>query len=328
MNVITSRTERATSLVSSPGPTASTASATASSLVPEPATPGLDGAQDAMSMMYDLVAQQGQLSMSSAEAGVSAQTRQQAAQQNREEAALKQQEADLAKMNTGGGLFGSICHIFNNIGRDLEHGQLWDLPTDAASDTVNFVDDPQLLPQLEALAPQVAEYVGVAAAVVGATALTAASCGTAGVAVAAVVIALSASGMLVAKTGCLGKDSAYVGLGLEAAGAALSLGASSTMLASDAAQTATAVANCASGAADVGAGAASIAVGREQADVLDDSANVQQAVQAMNRNARIVADLVTGLKEAQSSNSKALQILTGAVQTYNQSLTLASAAKA
>lgn len=41
-----------------------------------------------------------------------------------------------------------------------------------------------------------------------------------------------------------------------------------------------------------------------------------------------VADLVAGLKEAQTSNKNALQVLAGAAQTYDQTLTLASAAKA
>jgi hypothetical protein len=309
-------------------PTASTASATASSLLPEPGCAGLDGIQDGMSMMYELVARQGQLSASTGEIGVSAQTRAQQTQAQREEAAIKQEEADEAKLDTGGGLFGAICHIFSDIGKNLEHGRVLDVPVDATSDVVNMVDSPQFLAQLEAIAPDVAEYVGVATAVVGAAALTTASCGSAGVAVAAVVVALSASGMLASKTHCFGKDSAYIGLGLEAAGAAVSLGASSALGVSAAAQAAEAAADATSGASDVLAGASTVVVGNEQADVLDDTADVQQATQLMNHATRLIADLVAGLQDAQKSNANALQVIGGAVQTYNQSLTAASTAKA
>ena len=60
----------------------------------------------------------------------------------------------------------------------------------------------------------------------------------------------------------------------------------------------------------------------------DDTATVEQTTAAMNRNARLVADLVAGLKETQQSNRAALQLVAGASQTYAQTLTLASAGKA
>lgn len=328
MNVIAERTQRTSGPEWSSFATGSTGTASVSSLLPEPGSAGLDGLQDGMSMMYELVAQQGQLCASIGEIGVTAQTREQRTQAQREEAALKQEEADEAKMDTGGGLFGAICHVFSDIGQNLEHGRVLDAPVDATSDVVNMVDSPHFLAQLEAIAPDVAEYVGVATAVVGAAAITTASCGTAGVAIAAVVIALSASGMLASKTHCFGKYSADIGLGLEAAGAALSFGASSAMGVDAAAQTAEAVADTTSGASDALAGASTVVVGNEQADILDDTADVQQATQLMNHATRLIGDLVAGLKAAQKSNENALRVIAGAVQTYNQSLTVASAAKA
>jgi len=278
-------------------------------------------------MMYELVSKQGESSMSIGETGVDAQNRQEQAQSQHEAAALQQEEADEAKLNSGS-LFGSICHIIDDVTGDIAHGRLFDAPADAVSGVVNTVDSPHLFEQLEQLAPQVAEYVGIAAAIVGGAALTAASCGTGGIVVAAVVIALSASGMFVGATHCLGKDSAYIGLGLDVTGAVISLGASSALVANGALQAASAAADGISGATDVVAGAASIVVGNQQADVVDDTADVQQAMQAMNRNQRIATDLVTGLKNAQQSNKSALQVLAGAAQTYNQSLTVASTGKA
>ena len=307
-------------------PALGTRASAPTALLPQPGTPGLDDVQNAMSMMFKLVSKQGEMSMASGEIGVDAETRQQQAQSAREAAALKQQEADEAKLDSGG-LLGEIGHAFEDMGKDLLEGNIGGLAEDTISDAVNIVDNPHFGAQLEAIAPAVAEYVGIAAAIVGAAALTVCTCGAGGAVVAAVVIALSASGMVVSKTGCLGKDSAYIGLGLDVAAAVVSFGASSAMLANGAIQTASAVADGVSGATDVVAGAASVVVGHEQADVVDDTADVQQTMQQINQNARLTADLVAGLKAAQDSNKHALQVLSSATQTYNQTLTLASAAK-
>lgn len=309
------------------GPMPITTPASGGSLLPEPGASGLDGAQDAMSMMYELVAKQGNSAMASGEIGVDTQNREQETEAQNEATALKQQEADEAKLETGS-LFGSICHIFDSVGTDLAHGRIEDIPGDVICGAVNTLDSPHLLQQLEDVAPQVAEYVGIAAAVIGGAALTAATCGAGAVVVAAVVIALSASGMFVSTTKCLGKDSAYIGLGLEVASVVVSCGASSGMAADSALQSASEVADAASGGADIAAGASTVETGHEQANIVDDSANVQQTMTTMNRTARIVADLVAGLKDAQQSNKSSLQILSGAAQTYDQTLTLASAGKA
>jgi hypothetical protein len=238
-----------------------------------------------MSMMYQLISKQGEMSMSDGEVGVDAQAKAQQTDEQRQESALKQEEADEASVSHG---------FWADVGHDFE---------------------------------KVAEYVGIAAAVVGAAVVTVASCGTAGIAVAAVVIGLSATGMVAAKTGCFGKDSEFIGLGLEIASAVVSFGASSAMAASAALQSVTAVADGVSGASDVVAGAASVVVGHEQADVVDDSADVQQALNALTQNARVTADLLNGLKATQQSNKNALQVLGEAAHTYDQTLTLASAAK-
>jgi len=314
-------------------PPRSVSAAPPASLLPEPearsaGSGGVDGIQDAMSMMYELVARQGDLSMQTGEVGINSATRQQEAEGQEQEAALKQEEADEAKLNSGGGLFSEIGHLFCDMGKDLLEGNLAGFIVDPISDSVNIVDNPDFPQQLAAVAPEIAEYVGIAAAVIGAAALTVATGGVGGAVVAAVVIALSASGTIVSKTQCFGKDSAYIGLGLDVAAAVTSFGASSAMLAGGVAQTATSIAQGVSGVADIGAGVSTIVTGNEQADVLDDTADVQQATVAMKRNARMIEDLVAGLQDAEQSNRTALTVLAGAAQTYGQTLTLTSSAKA
>jgi hypothetical protein len=328
MSIEAQRTERSTSVRWTPStPSVEKATASTAPLTPDPNPPSLDGMQDAMSMMFALVAKQGQSQMASGEVGVRAQNEQQQSQAQQEAAALKQQEADEAKLNCGS-LFGSIFHVIDSVIGDVTHGRIFDAPADAVSGAVNIVDSPELFTQLEQLAPQAAEYVGIAAACVGAAAFTAATCGTGGIVVAAVVIALSAGGMFVSDTKCLGKDSAYIGLGMDIAASVVSCGASMSMDVDAAMKVASAGAQVVSGATDVVGGAASIVVAHQQADVMDDTANVQQAMAAITRNQRMVAVLIAGMKDAQQSNTSALQTLGGAVHTYNQTLTLASAGKA
>ena len=257
------------------------------SLLPAPGAGGLDGVQDAMGMMYQLVSQQGQLSLSTGEAGVTTATKNQQAELSRERAALQKEEAAEAAANDGG---------------------FW--------------------ADLESLAPKIAEYVGIAVAAVAAAAATVFTCGAAGVAIAGIAVALSATGMVVAKTGCLGKYSGLIGAGLEVVGSVMTCGASSGVAASGAVQTAVSVGGMVSGGASVVAGVAAVVTANQQADVVDDTAAVQQAMQQITRDARMMSDLVAGLQDTQKSNKNALKILAGAAQTYNQSLTLEAAGKA
>ena len=296
------------------------------SLLPSPSTSGLDGVQDALTMMYSLVAKQGNLGLQTGEVSVQDATRNEKIEQAEEEDAVKQEEAEEAEMNSGGGLFGEIGHLFENIGKDLLEGNVVGLCVDPMQDSINIVDNPNFPQQLAAVAPEIAQYVGIAAAVVGAAAITACTGGAGGVAVACVIVALSASGAFVSKTQCFGKDSAYIGLGLDVASVVVSCGASVGGIAGG---TASAVADAATGAADIGAGVSTVVTGNEQADVLDDAADVQAAMALMNKNARLVSDLIDGLKDAQQSNKNALQVLAKAAATYGQTLTLTgSAAKA
>jgi hypothetical protein len=285
--MIIATTQRTAAITAAPSADSASAltPSSPSSLLPEPEVTSQAGIEDAMSMMYELVAKQGQLSMSTGEAGVTAATKEQQAQAKTQEDALNKQEAEEAKADSFWG-------------------------------------------KLESILPEVAEYVGLAVAAVGAAALTVVTCGTAGIATAAVVVALSASGIVASKTKCFGADSGEIGAGLEIASAVVSFGATSAVAASSALITLTAAADAVGGAADVASGAATVETGVVQADILDDAANVQQASTAINRDTRMMNDLVTGLQASQKSNANALQVLAGASQTYAQTLVLASAGKA
>ena len=92
----------ATGAVGSSPATVRTEGGGGGSLLPEPGAGGLDGIQDAMSMMYELVARQGEMSLESGETAVDAGARAEQVTGERQDAAIEQEEADEAKMNSHG----------------------------------------------------------------------------------------------------------------------------------------------------------------------------------------------------------------------------------
>jgi hypothetical protein len=255
------------------------------SLLPEPGEGGLNGTQDALSMMFGLVAQQGQLTAAIGENSVKASTRAQDTQLDLE------RHAELAEQKA-----------------EASQGGFWNDLLDVAED--------------------VAKVVGVVVAVAAAAVATVCTAGTAGIAIVAVAAVLISSGAVVSATHCLGKDSAYFGLGMEVAGSVLTLGATSGAVASnaltDAAQGAISAGQAVAGTATVVAGVSSIEVGKFQSESENDEADVQQCLNAINQQNRMVSELVSGLKNTEKSNQNALQIIAGAAQTYGQTLTTAA----
>jgi hypothetical protein len=252
------------------------------SLLPEPGAAGLTGTQDALSMMYGMIAKQGELTMAIGQNSVAAATRAQDAQLTQEKRAeLAQQKAEA---NQGG---------------------FW-------NDLLSFCED-------------VAKVVGVVVAVAAAAVATVFTAGTAGIAIVAVAAVLISSGAVVSATHCLGKDSSYFGMGMEIVGSILTMGATSGAVASSAvaqvAQTATSAAQITGGAATVVAGVASIEVGKFQGESENDAADVQQALNAIQKQSRMVNLLIAGLKDTEQSNKNALQLVAGAAHTYGQTLT-------
>lgn len=257
-----------------------------SSLLPEPGAGGLTGTQDALSMMYSLVAKQGQLAMAIGE--------------NNVEAASRDQQAMLA------------------IEKQAEQAQ----QQAEASQSGGFWHD------LLSVAEDVAKVAGIVVAAAAAAVATVFTAGAAGIAVVAIAAILISSGALVSATHCLGKDSAYIGMGLEVAGSIMTMGAASGAVAStalaQAVQTVSTVAQVTEGAATILSGVATTQIGKFQGESEDDAADVQQALNAMNQQSRLVNDLIAGLKSSQESNKNALQLIAGAAQTYGQTLTTAA----
>jgi hypothetical protein len=268
------------------GDSASEVVTPSSSLLPEPGAGGLTGTQDALSMMYSLVAKQGQLAMAIGE--------------NNVESASRDQQAMLA------------------IETQAEQAQ----QQAEASQSGGFWHD------LLSVAEDVAKVAGIVVAAAAAAVATVFTAGAAGIAVVAIAAILISSGALVSATHCLGKDSAYIGMGMEITGSIMTMGAASGAVAStaltEAVQTVSTVAQLTQGTATILAGVATTEVGKFQGESEDDAADVQEAVDAMNQQSRLVNDLIAGLKSSQESNKNALQLIAGAAQTYGQTLTTAA----
>jgi hypothetical protein len=147
----------------------------------------------------------------------------------------------------------------------------------------------------------------------------------AAVAVAAVLIS---TGFVVSETHCLGKDSGIVGMVAEAGGALVTMGATSGIVASDALSSAAQVVNVTAqatlGVCDVAAGVANIEQGKFESETEDAAADVEQALSQINRQSRLVSDVIDGLKSAQESNKNALRIVLGAAQTLAQTSAFAA----
>jgi hypothetical protein len=267
------------------GPIAGRVASLAPSLLPEPGAAGMSGTQDALSMMYSLVAQEGQLTLAIGENAVQSTKRDQDVQLDREKHAIEKQ-----------------------IHAEADAGGFWN----------------DLLSVAEDVAKVAGLIVGVAAAAV-ATVFTG---GTAGIAIVAVAAVLISSGALVSATHCLGKDSAYFGMGMEVVGSVLTMGAASGAVASSAVgqvtQAVSTTAQATEGTATVLAGVSSIEVGKFQSESEDDGADVQQALDAISQQSRMMDELILGLKSSQASNENALQIIAGAAHTCDQTLTTAA----
>jgi hypothetical protein len=251
------------------------------SLLPEPGAGGLSGTEDALSMLYDLVAKQGEMTQALGQVSVANSEREQQTQLSQEKAAEQAQaqaEAD------SGGFWHDICSVFEDIGKAL--------------------------------------------GVVAAAAATVFTCGTAGIAAVAVAAVMISAGAVVSATKCLGKDSAFFGMGMEVVGSIVTMGAASSAVATSVlgqvAQGVNAAATIAGGACDVMTGVSSIEVGKFESESEDDAADVQQALNQINQQSRMMNEVIDGLKSAQESNKNALQLVAGAAQTYGQTSVIAA----
>lgn len=254
-------------------------------LLPEPGAGGLDGTQDALSMMYSLVAHQGEVTMAIGDSAVAIARREQNTQLEQEK------QAELAEQQA-----------------EANQGGFW-------HDLLSVAED-------------VAKVAGIVVGVAAVAAATAFTGGTAGIAAVAIAATLISSGAVVSATHCLGKYSDYIGMGMEVAGSIVTMGAAAGTVASSAlaqvAHTVSTVATVTQGAATVVAGASSIEVGHFQSESEDDSADVQQALDLMNQDSRLVNEVIAGLQTSQKSNENALKLVAGVASTYGQTTDLAA----
>jgi hypothetical protein len=267
------------------GPASGVGAGAAASLLPEPCASGLSGAQDALSIMYSLVAHQGQVTLAIGESAITAARREQDAQlQQEKQAELQQQQAE------------------------ADQGGFWH----------------DLLSVAEDVAKVAGVVVGVAAAAV-ASVFTCGTAGIAAVAIAATLIsagaAVSATHCLGKYSDYIGMGMEVVGSIVTMGTASGALASSAVTQVAHAVNT---VATVTEGAATVVAGVATVEVGHFQSESEDDAADVQEALNMMNEDSRWVNDVITGLKTSQESNQNALKILAGAAKTYGQTITLAA----
>jgi hypothetical protein len=254
------------------------------SLLPEPGAGALDGTQDALAMLYTLVAHQGEMSMAIGESAVAIAQREQSTQLQEEKAAeIAEEQAEASQ--------GGFWHDLLSIAED------------------------------------VAKVAGILVGVAAVAAASVCTGGAAGVAIVATAATLISAGAIVSATHCLGKFSDYFALGAEIVGSALTLGATSGAVASsalaDAAHTVGTAAQVTQGAASIAGGVASIELGHFQSEGEDAAADVQQALNSMNRESRLVDDIITGLQASQQSNKNALKLVAGVAHTYGETMSFA-----
>jgi hypothetical protein len=258
-------------------------------LLPEPGEASLDGTQDALAMLYTLLGRQQTLSMAVGQASVQTAQRAQNEQIAQERKAEIQQ---LAAEAAASGFWGELLSVCETVAK-------------------------------------VAGLVVTLAAGAVASIFTGGATAIAAVAVAAVLVS---GGMVVSATHCLGKASDWVGMGMEVVAAILTFGASSGAVATGATAQATQAVGSAAmyvqGGATILSGASSLAVGHFQSTAENEAADVQQALDTIDTQTRLVDAIVAGLETTQKSSSNALSLIAGAAKSYGQTMTLAASGRA
>jgi hypothetical protein len=264
------------------------AASSSSALLPPPGAAALDGTEDALAMIYTLLGRQQTLSMTVGAASVKTQQSEQSVQIGEERRAEEQQ----TKANESSGFWNDLVSICETVAK-------------------------------------VAGLVVLLAAGAVAAVFTGGTTAVAAVAVAAVLVS---TGMVVSATHCFGKASGWIGMGMEAVASVLTFGAASGAVASSAAAQATQAVGSAAlyvqGGATVAGGVSTEVAGHEEAVAQNDAADVQQAVNEMSQESRMVDDVVAGLKNTEQSSQKAMQLVAGVAETYSQTMTLAASGRA
>lgn len=305
----------------------------APTLLPAPSTSLAEGAGDAMSAIYMLLAKRRDENGTSGAARVETKKHEREHHLEMEKAAI-QHEKD-AEGDGSLGFFDTIGHLVSNIVDDATDLRVMDVFTDTKDNLSAAWDSPQFWSDVEIGA----KVVGEAAAAVGAAAVTAVTLGAGGPLLALVIIgiAMSATSMVESEThfmekmGVNANVAAGISIGLAVGGAALTAGAgmasSTTAVASSTAGLASRIGTAAavtSGALQMTGGGAHIQTGMFQAEAKDAQGDVQAARYAIARSQRVQQMLIEGLVENAKSSQRTLVTLQGAITTQAQTVAIAT----
>ncbi len=317
------------------------------------------GMNDAMSLMYELLAKDGQTQFASRRHEIDGHRLEQHKKLEEHRAALERQRKAEGEGSTG--FFGSLVKIVKDVADDAIHLRVADCVSDFKDDCAAAWQSPRFWQDLESGAGSIAKVFNTAMAVTTALlslhgddavdivknpgsltarhyglagrsllvlgagiATTATGGGAAPLLIAASAAAMSAGGEAIAETKCLGDASVYVGLGLDVGGAALTLGFANT---SDAQKIVNALRGAAmmlQGAGLAVEGTAHIRVTSFQADAESAATDAKAATQQMDRLGRLIKFVLTEAKDVQKSHERALASLRGAMETNNQTLLVAA----
>jgi hypothetical protein len=323
--------------------------------LPSPRDATASGLNDAMSMLYALVAKDGQTQVESRKHEIDQHRHEREKALPDEKAAFDRQRKAEGEESTG--FFGSIVKIVKDVVDDATHLRVADAVSDVKDDCEAAWNSPRFWHDLEsgarsllkgidtviALATAVAldryddalviiehpdsdtaRHYALAGKIALAVAATVATAGAATSVVALAAAAMSAGGEVVADTRFFGSASAYVALGLEVGGGVVAL---ATGNASEAQKTLEAL----RGAEKMVEGSAMVVEGMAHArsadfdgDAESALADAKAAAHRAERIDRLVKQILTETKDVAKSHERALDAIRGAIETNNQTLLVAA----
>jgi len=272
------------------------------SLLPEPHPGGLDSSQDAMAMLYTLMAHQQTVTMKIGDTSIKTSREEQTLQINQE----RKSEISQEKAEESSGFWSDLLHVCEAVAK------IAGVVVTAAVGVAGAC--------FSGGATLVAALAISAVLVSGGMVVQATHC----FGDASSWIALGAE--IVGAVLSMGVGLGVIGSSSASAAADAASGASSTL------QTATTVvktsASIVEGAASVAAGVAAGVNGAYTCASDDDAADVEQALAAIQHQSDLVDALVTGLKNSQQDTQNALQLVAGAAKTHGATLVIAAGGKA
>jgi hypothetical protein len=261
--------------------------ATGAVALPAPSPDALDGIDDAMSLLHKMTAKRGELAMKAGKVEIDSHKAVRTDALKREADALKKQrEAEEEASHASHGFWASVAKVAGPVAQ--------------------------------------------VAAIVGSSVLAVATFGAASPLAAAVII-LSVGGAVVQQTHCFGDSSNLIGGLSMAAGSIVTLGGSALVNGAAQSVSLSVAERVTTGGALVASGTSAAATAvvmyetkNAQADALDAHTDAVKERHRIDREERLVQDVILTLKDVHKSNDHALESLQGAMQIRNQTLVMAA----